>query len=59
MTQTRESDSSSDEELMGQVFDELMEAIQKKDRAMGMEALRALVHYLQSESDSPDQEMTP
>ena len=50
-------DSSKDEdmELMQHVCDEFMQAIERKDKAMLMEALRALVLYIQDEDKEQDE----
>lgn len=43
-----------DSELMGHVFDELKWAFEKNDRALGMEALKALVLHIQDEDRKQD-----
>lgn len=47
--------ASDDKELMGQVVGELMEGIEKKDRASVMAALEALIHHIQSEDKIQDE----
>lgn len=43
-----------DDELMGHVADELLEAFEKKDRELLMDALRALVLQIQDEDREQD-----
>lgn len=51
---THENDMPDD--LISQVWDELMSAIENKDKNMGIEALRALVLHIQDEDRKQDQE---
>lgn len=48
------------DDLLSQVWDELLRAIETKNNKMGLEALRALVLHIQDEDRKQDQEdMTP
>lgn len=51
-------DGMDDSEMMGHVWDELVSAFEKKDRKLGMDALTALVLYIQDQDKKQDQEMT-
>ena len=44
-----------DTELMDHVVDELMEAFEKKDKGLLMEALRALILHIQDEDQKQDE----
>lgn len=44
-----------DAQIMDMVVDELMEAFEKKDKALLMDALRALVLHIQDEDQEQDQ----
>lgn len=46
-----------DQELMSHVVDELMQAFEKKDKGLLMDALKALVLYIQDEDKEQDEEM--
>lgn len=41
--------------MMSQVWDELMQAIENKDKRLGMEALKALVLYINDNDQEQDQ----
>lgn len=44
-----------DKELMQQVVSEFMEAFEKKDKALLLEALTALIHHIQDLDEQQDQ----
>ena len=44
-----------EKELMQAVAGEFMEAFEKKDKALLIEALRALVHYVQQQDEMQDE----
>lgn len=46
---------SMDDDLMSQVCDELMQAFEKKDKSLLMEALKALIFHIQDEDQKQDQ----
>lgn len=46
------------DDLLEQVAHELMEAIEKKDKALLIEALRALVLHIQDEDQKQDEGMS-
>ena len=45
-----------DDDLLSQVWDELLHAFETKNKTMGMDALTALVHYIQDQDQKQDQE---
>lgn len=45
-----------DKDLMSQVWDELIQAIETKNKQMGMDALTALVLHIQDMDQQQDQE---
>lgn len=51
---TREA--NMDKDLMSQVWDELIQAIETKNKQMGMDALTALVLHIQDMDQQQDQE---
>lgn len=46
------------DELIEHVAGELMEAFEKKDKSLMMDALSALVLYIQDEDEKQDEEMS-
>lgn len=54
----RAPDDGGAVDLMDSVVDEFWQAIEKKDKALFKDALRALVLHIQDEDKSQDQEMT-
>ena len=49
------ADRNSMDDVMSQVWDELLQAIETKDKALGMDALTALVLHIQDEDAKQDQ----
>ena len=49
-------ENSMDDDLLSQVWDELLHAFETKNKTMGMDALTALVHYIQDQDQKQDQE---
>lgn len=50
--------STSDDSLMDQVADEFLQAIEKKDKGLLRDALKALVLHIQDEDQEQDEGMT-
>lgn len=54
MKESNESWANDDDGLIHQVVDEFMTAVERKDKSMMMEALRALILHIQHEDEKSD-----
>ena len=50
----RTQDMDDDKDLLSQVADEFIQAIEKKDHGMMIDALKALIMHIQQEDQEPD-----
>lgn len=51
---SRDPDESNDSDLMDQVMDELFSAFEKKDKALALDALRAIILHVQDEDQTQE-----